>query len=473
MSRQLPSFVRTTAFRLTLLSAALFALSSFLILAFVYAASAGAALRRTDAVINDELAAVERRYDESGIQGVNRYILQRTVGGSDVLYLLINPNGRLLSGNLNGMPEAPVSDEGWLDFVYGRSPVDGEDSARDSRRARARAVPIGDGYTVFVGIDIENENRLIGRMLRAILAASALVIALGIISGVVVSRRFSRRLDAVNMVARTVMRGDLTRRAPRDGSGDELDELSANFNSMLDRLEELMHRMRNVGDSIAHDLRSPLTRMRNRMEDALRAEGDRPSRQAALEQALNDSDELLGVFNAILSISRIEAGERRDSFEIFDPGPLVTDMGELYEPVCEDSGHDFGIQAESGLVIRGDPNLVSQAMANMLDNAVKYTPSGGAIQLRLRQCSDGRPEISVTDTGPGIAEADRLRVTQRFVRLEESRNQPGSGLGLSLVKAIADIHRAELVLDDGPGSHDGQGAGLRIALIFPIAEKTA
>jgi signal transduction histidine kinase len=234
-----------------------------------------------------------------------------------------------------------------------------------------------------------------------------------------------------------------------------------------------MHRMRNVGDSIAHDLRSPLTRMRNRMEDALRADGDRKSRQAALEQALNDSDELLGVFNAILSISRIEAGERRDSFETFDPAPLVSDMGELYEPVCEDSGHDFGVQVDDGLVIRGDPNLVSQAMANMLDNAAKYTPAGGAIQLRLRQCRDGRVEISVTDTGPGIPEADRLRVTQRFVRLEESRNQPGSGLGLSLVKAIADVHNAELILDDGAGSHDGDGTGLRIALVFPFADKTA
>lgn len=473
MTRRLPSFVRTTAFRLTLLSAALFALSSFLILAFVYAASAGAALRRTDAVINDELAAVERRFEDSGIEGVNRYILQRTVGGSDVLYLLINPNGRLLSGNLNGMPDAPRSEQGWLDFVYGRSPVDGEDADRDSRRARARAVTIGDGYTVFIGVDVEDEDRLIGRMLRAILAASALVIALGIISGVVVSRRFSRRLDAVNTVARTVMRGDLTRRAPRNGSGDELDELSSNFNSMLDRLEELMHRMRNVGDSIAHDLRSPLTRMRNRMEDAIRDEGDTQSRHAALEQALADSDELLGVFNAILSISRIEAGERKDSFETFDPSLLVSDIGELYEPVCEETGHQFGMQIEGSVQIRGDKNLVSQAMANMLDNAVKYTPEGGAIQLRLRECSDGRAEISVTDTGPGIPEEDRVRVTQRFVRLEKSRNQPGSGLGLSLVKAISDVHGAELVLDDGPGSLDGSGTGLRIALVFPAVKNSA
>ena len=473
MTRRLPSFVRTTAFRLTLLSAALFALSSFLILAFVYAASAGAALRRTDAVINDELAAVERRYDESGIDGVNRYILQRTVGGSDFLYLLINPNGRLLSGNLNGIPEASVGEGGWLDFVYGRAPADGDVEDRDSRRARARLVEIGDGYSVFIGIDIDDEDRLIGRMLRAILAASALVIALGIASGVVVSRRFSRRLDAINTVARTVKGGDLTRRAPRNGSGDELDELSANFNAMLDRLEELMHRMRNVGDSIAHDLRSPLTRMRNRMEDALREDGDRRSRQAALEQALVDSDELLGVFNAILSISRIEAGERKDSFETFDPSPLVADMGELYEPVCEDTGHSFGMQTEPGLTIRGDKSLVSQAMANMLDNAVKYTPPGGAIQLRLRQCSDGRVEISVTDTGPGIPEADRVRVTQRFVRLEESRNQPGSGLGLSLVKAIADIHGASLDLAEGAGGVDGHGPGLRIALVFPQVEEKA
>ena len=473
MTRRLPSFVRTTAFRLTLLSAALFALSSFLILAFVYAASAGAALRRTDAVILDEFAALDRRFEDSGIDGVNRYILQRTVGGSDFLYLLINPNGRVLSGNLNGLPDAQPDNEGWLDFVYGRAPAGEEDEARDSRRARARLVEVGDGYSVFIGVDFEDEDRLIGRMLRAILIASALVIALGIASGVVVSRRFSRRLDAINAVARTVKGGDLSPRAPRNGSGDELDELSSNFNAMLERLEELMQRMRNVGDSIAHDLRSPLTRMRNRMEDALRDDGDRQSRQAALEQALSDSDELLGVFNAILSISRIEAGERRDSFESFDAAPLVTDIGELYEPVCEDSGHSFGMQVEAGLEIRGDKSLVSQAMANMLDNAVKYTPEGGAIQLRLRKCSDGRTEISVTDTGPGIPEEDRIRVTQRFVRLEKSRNQPGSGLGLSLVKAIADVHGAALTLDEGAGGVDGHGPGLRIAMIFPADEEKA
>ncbi|WP_394694197.1 ATP-binding protein [Hyphobacterium sp.] len=473
MTRRLPSFVRTTAFRLTLLSAALFALSSFLILAFVYAASAGAALRRTDAVILDEFAALDRRFEDSGIDGVNRYILQRTVGGSDFLYLLINPNGRVLSGNLNGLPDAQPDNEGWLDFVYGRAPAGEEDEARDSRRARARLVEVGDGYSVFIGVDFEDEDRLIGRMLRAILIASALVIALGIASGVVVSRRFSRRLDAINAVARMVKGGDLSPRAPRNGSGDELDELSSNFNAMLERLEELMQRMRNVGDSIAHDLRSPLTRMRNRMEDALRDDGDRQSRQAALEQALSDSDELLGVFNAILSISRIEAGERRDSFESFDAAPLVTDIGELYEPVCEDSGHSFGMQVEAGLEIRGDKSLVSQAMANMLDNAVKYTPEGGAIQLRLRKCSDGRTEISVTDTGPGIPEADRIRVTQRFVRLEKSRNQPGSGLGLSLVKAIADVHGAALTLDEGAGGVDGHGPGLRIAMIFPADEEKA
>lgn len=473
MMWRLPTFLRTTAFRLTLLSAALFALSSFLILTFVYAASAGAALNRTDAGINEELAAIERRYDEAGVDGVNRYILQRTVGGSDFLYLLINENGRLLSGNLNGLPEGAVSEDGWLDFIYGRAPAGEESDSRDDRRARARLVQIGSGHAVFVGVDVEDENRLIGRMLRAILISSALVIALGIASGVVVSRRFSRRLDHINSVARHVRSGDLTSRARQNGSGDELDELSGNFNDMLDRLEEMVHRMRNVGDSIAHDLRSPLTRMRNRMEAALREDGDRASRQAALEQAMSDSDELLGVFNAILSISRIEAGERRDSFETFDPAPLVDDLAELYEPVCDESGLTFGWDTVSGLMIRGDRSLVSQALSNMLDNAVKYTPEGGAIQLRLRRCSDGRAEISVTDTGPGIPERDRLRVTQRFVRLEKSRNKPGSGLGLSLVKAIADIHRADLILEDGAGGLDGLGPGLRIGLVFPPNKEKA
>ncbi|MEO1037947.1 MAG: HAMP domain-containing sensor histidine kinase [Pseudomonadota bacterium] len=467
-ARRLPAFARTTTFRLTLLSAALFALSSFVILSLVYGASVGAAMRRADIAIEAEIAAVEARFDSGGAQAANRYIVQRSVGGGEYLYLLLQASGRRVSGNISALPATPRDAQGRVRFVYDRAPVAGG-SAEDEagRAARGRIVDLGGEYQLFVGLDVEEEERFVGNILNAVLLASGLSLALGLASGAVVSRRFSRRLEAINSVAREVMGGRLQTRAPRTFSGDEIDELSSNFNDMLDRVERLMHRMRTAGDSIAHDLRLPLTRMRGRLESALVEAGDLAAREAALSQAVNDSDELLKTFNAVLSLSRLETGERRRAFEDLDPCAILADVAELYEPVCEEMGLDFVHEAEADLTLLGDRELLAQAVANLLDNAMKYTPTGGAVALRCRRCASGEVEISVTDTGPGIPADQRERVLERFVRLEKSRNQPGVGLGLSLVHAIAEVHGASLKLDDGPGSLDGAGTGLRVALVFP------
>lgn len=461
------AFLRTTAFRQTLLSAALFAFSSLLILAFVYAFSVGASVRRADAAVLEEIEAVQARLRAGGVEAANRYVLQRTTAGAgDYLYLLVHPAGRRMSGNLSALPAVQPDGEDRIEFQYGRPVADGAETGSDTRRARGRIVDLPGGHRLLVGVDVEEEERLVARLLNAVLFASGLALALGVAAGALVSRRFVRRLDTINAVARDVKAGDLKHRAPRNYSGDELDELSANFNAMLDRVEQLMARMKTVGDSIAHDLRSPLTRMRNRLESALREEGGLKAREAALNQAVSDADELLGVFNAVLSISRIEAGERREVLQEMDPAPVTADLAELYDPVCEEAGLDFSYEAEAGAKILGDRGLLSQALANLLDNAVKYTPKGGAVALRLRTRASGEVEISVTDTGPGVPEADRARITQRFVRLEQSRTQPGSGLGLSLVQAVADLHDARLELSDGPGVVDGRGPGLRAALVF-------
>ncbi len=469
------AFLRTTAFRQTLLSAALFALASFVTLGFVYAASAGMVLRRADAAINEEVAELDASFQAGGIRTVNRYILERTVGGgADYLYLLVHPSGRSLSGNLTYLPDVQPDDEGRVQFTY-RRPVAGDsgdeaDDGKDDRTARGRIIDLPSGYRLYVGLDVDEETRLVSRMLNTILAASALALALGVAAGIFVSRRFVRRLDRINTVARRVKAGDLQPRAPRNFTGDELDELSENFNNMLDRVEALMHRMRHTGDSIAHDLRTPLTRMRNRLDEALREDGDRASREQALERAVADTDELLGIFNAILSLSRLEAGESRASIQTLDPADIAADLAELYEPVCEDDGLSFNSEIQSGLTLLGDRGLLSQALANILDNAVKYTPSGGAVTLRLRETGEGMIELSVTDTGPGIPDTDRERVTQRFVRLDNSRTKPGSGLGLSLVQAIVDVHNGRFELGEGPGVvADGHGAGLRASLCFPKA----
>ncbi len=457
-----------------MLSAALFALSSFVILAFVYVASAGMMLRRADASINEEVTALEARFQAGGIRSINRYILQRTVGGgADYLYLLVHPSGRSLSGNLSDLPETVPDNEGRLQFTYRRPVVAGataEDDEKDTRAARGRLVELPSGYQLFVGLDVDEENSLVGRMLNTIFAASALALALGVAGGIFISRRFVARLDAINNVARNVRAGDLTRRAPRNNTGDELDELSENFNNMLDRVEALMHRMRHTGDSIAHDLRTPLTRMRNRLDEALREEGDLVAREQTLERAVTDTDELLGIFNSILSLSRLESGESRKTIGRMDPAVVAEDLAETYEYVCEDEGLEFSLEVERGMEVFADRGLLLQGLDNLLGNAVKYTPSGGAVTLRLRQNSEGCAEFSVTDTGPGIPTEDRERVTQRFVRLDNSRTLPGSGLGLSLVQAIVDVHNGRFELGEGPGHAEGDhGPGLRAAMCFPLA----
>lgn len=464
---RLPGFARTTAFRLTLLSAALFAFSSFVILALVYAATVTAGIRRADNAIAQESVTIEARFRAEGAAAANRYIVQRSVAGGEFLYLLNQPSGRRLSGNISNLPSTPPDAQGRVRFTYQRALASGQTATDQGRAARGLISELEGGYTLFVGLDVEDEDRFVAYILNSVLIASGLAVALGIVSGAVVSRRFSRRLEAINEAAREVMAGRLQTRAPRTFSGDELDDLSANFNDMLDRVERLMQRMRSAGDSIAHDLRLPLTRMRGRLESALVEAGGLADREAALAQAISDADELLKTFNAVMSLSRLQAGERRRAFETIDPSEILADVAELYEPVCEETGHDFALDAPSGLSILADRELVAQAVANLVDNAIKYTPEGGAIMLRARQTSSGDVEISVTDTGPGIPSDDRPRVLERFVRLEASRNLPGVGLGLSLVHAIAEVHGAELALDDGPGASHGDGTGLRVALRFP------
>ena len=475
-SWRVPAFARTTAFKLTLLSAALFALSSFAILALVYGASVGAAIRRADAAITSELQAIEARAVTGGIQGVNRYVVQRSVGGSEFLYLLTSGNGQRVSGNLSAIPVGTPDNQGRVHFEYERAPLDEIASGSTppppmTRAGRGRIATFEGGYNLFVGLDVEEETRFVSNMLNAVLVASGLSLALGIVSGAVLSRRFAKRLEAINAAARQVMAGDIQTRTPRTYSGDDLDELSANFNAMLDKLEHLMHRMRTAGDSIAHDLRMPLTRMRGRLETALVQDSDDSDYQAALGQAINDTDELLKTFSAVMSLSRLQTGERRKALEVINPSEILADVAEMYEPVCEDVGLEFSAEIEENLALKGDRELIAQSAANLIDNAVKYTPTGGAVCLRARQCSDKHIEISVTDTGPGIPAEDRVRVLERFVRLEKSRTQPGVGLGLSLVQAIAELHRAELTLDDGPGAVEGvdecAGPGLRVALVFP------
>jgi signal transduction histidine kinase len=294
------------------------------------------------------------------------------------------------------------------------------------------------------------------------------VIVLGLAGGVFVARDVSRNVTALTDVINAARMGDLGARAPLRGAGDELDELATGLNDMLERLQRSIAGLRHAGDAIAHDLRSPLTRLRARMEAALiETEAGRGDPEVALRQALDDADGMLRTFGAVLAIARLEAAASAPDQATFDPSELAAGVAELYEPVSEEKGLDFAAELASGLALRGNRDFIAQALANLLDNAVKYTPAGGAVMLRVRRRTSGEIELSVTDTGPGVPEADRERVVDRFVRLENSRNAPGAGLGLSLVAAVARAHGGRLELDEGPGAFDGKGPGLRAALVLP------
>ncbi|MGH6997807.1 MAG: sensor histidine kinase, partial [Phenylobacterium sp.] len=300
--------------------------------------------------------------------------------------------------------------------------------------------------------------------------AGALVIVLGLAGGLLVSRNVSRSMGALNDVVAAVRNGDFDARAAVRGARDEFDELSEGINEMLDRLQRSMAGHRHAGDAIAHDLRSPLTRLRARLETAyLDVEAGKGDAEEALAQALDDTDGVLKTFGAVLAIARLQAAGQAPDQNLFDPAELAADLAELYEPTCEDKGLEFGAEFAKNLQARGNREFLAQALANLLDNAVKYTPTGGAIMLRVRRRSSGEIEFSVTDTGPGVPDEDRARVVERFVRLENSRSEPGSGLGLSLVAAVAEAHGGRLELSEGPGKVGEMGPGLRVALILPRA----
>jgi signal transduction histidine kinase len=336
------------------------------------------------------------------------------------------------------------------------------------RPARGLQERMSGGEWMFVGADVGEAEGFVVRILRALWGAGALVILLGLAGGVLVSRDVSRKMASLNDVIEAARGGDLAARAKVRGTGDEYDELAGGLNDMLERLERSIGGLRHAGDAIAHDLRSPLTRLRARLEAAMiEADAGRADPKLALHQALDDADGVLRTFSAVLAIARLEAAGDAPDQSQFDPGVLAAGVAELYEPLCEDKGLEFKAELTPGLQVKGNREILAQALANILDNAVKYTPTGGAVMLRVRRRSSGDFEISVTDTGPGVPAADRARVVERFVRLEHSRNQPGVGLGLSLVAAVARSHRGHLELDEGPGVVGDTGPGLRVALVLP------
>jgi len=468
---RLPRIFRTTPFRLTLLFLALFAAAASAFLAYIYIATAGEAARRTDREIEREMRTLTAAYERAGVDAVNQSLIERAASERPFLYLLIGPDGRRISGSIEASPvEHFTGTPAWTTFHVS----DLEQGQPIQRPARGLQERLAGGESLFVGADVAEDEAYVVKVVRALWGAGALVILLGLAGGILVSRNVSQSVTNLTGVVDAVRGGDLAARAPVRGARDEFDELAAGLNEMLDRLERSMAGHRHAGDAIAHDLRSPLTRLRARLEVAyLDVEAGRGDPTQALQQALEDTDGVLKTFQVVLAIARLQAAGAAPDPTSFDLAELAADVAELYAPLCEEKGLEFDSELTRGLTVSANRDFVAQALANILDNAVKYTPAGGAVMLRVRRRTSGDAEASVTDTGPGVPEPDRARVAERFVRLENSRNAPGAGLGLSLVAAVAEAHAGALELDEGPGKVGELGPGLRVALVLPARPERA
>jgi signal transduction histidine kinase len=321
-------------------------------------------------------------------------------------------------------------------------------------------------FHLLVGRDIEERIRLRDIIERAFGYSLLFIGILGCLGSWFIARRVLKRVDDMTEITRDIMAGDLDGRLKIAGTGDELDRLAQNLNDMLDRIGELMRGMREVSDNIAHDLKTPLTRLRNKADEAMRTAKTPDELKAALEATIEESDNLIRIFNALLMIARLEAGNAREALADFDAAEAVQDVAELYEALAEEAGISLEVSVENGLPIHGSRELLGQAMANLLDNALKYgaAPDGGpqTISVSARRV-DHEIRIVVADHGPGIPEEERNHVLERFVRLETARSRPGFGLGLSLVAAVARLHEGRLVLEDN-------APGLRVVLILPLKE---
>lgn len=452
---------KTSTFRLSAIYLAFFAVSVMAVLGYVYWNTAGLIERQTDATIRAEVQALADQYRIFGLEGVAETVRRRSSQRSAGVYILAG-GGRRIAGNLEEVPPRTAGQSGWIEF-----PITINLAGRMSNRtARAFYTNLSGDYELVVGRDIGEMKQFGDIIRRTMISALVIALVLGLGGGLLTSRNFLRRVDAITGASRAIMAGNMSSRMPVSGTNDELDRLAFSLNEMLDQIERLMTGLKDVSSNVAHDLKTPLTRMRARVESALR-DGSGQEQRAALEQTIRDSEQLLRTFDALLSIARTEAGEPRELLRLFDASELVSDVAELHQPLAEEAGGSLSIKVEPGLHVMADRQLLAQAVSNLIDNALKYGQSvpDGKPQITVSAgLSAGEVLISVADKGTGIAEADRARVLDRFVRLEESRSKPGNGLGLSLVAGIMKLHNGSVRLADN-------NPGLRVELVLPLQPK--
>jgi len=438
----------SSTFKQALIAIATFGLIVSAILSYVYLSTSSYVRGRSDRAIESECSDLLSANDRIGRDGLAALIKQRIADGNwaDHVYLLVDPSLAVLAGNLRAWPSTITTDQGWAEF---RVPASSPGMDQPLIRAMLETLPNGD--RLLVGRDIGDLDSFTRQIKMAVFFSVLLMFSLAGVASVLITRRTVGRIESINATSRAIMLSGLDKRIPLRGTRDEWDRVAENLNLMLDRIEVLMSEVKQVSDNVAHDLRTPLTRMRGRLEKAYHAQRSGEDDQSLIGDTIADLDAVLRIFASLTRIAQIEAHTRKGAFCTVDLVEIVGKVVELYDAAAEQDGTRLTVAGDRAVFATGDPDLIFDAIANLVDNAIKHGRAGGDVVV-TSEIVDATPVISIADDGPGIPADERGQVFKRFYRLEHSRYAPGNGLGLSLVAAVARLHGARIeMLDNSPG----------------------
>lgn len=455
--------VRTTAFKLTLVYLLVFVVLSLALIAYISSTTASLLDRQLNAAIDREVSELSDEFRDRGLFKLIETIERRSIRPDASVYLITDFSGNPIAGNVSQLmydpAEASAGDTFPVRYIR-LAQIDDPDA--EAHRALATLSVLGGGYRLLVGRDVEDRIEFSQIIRRSIRGAIVVVVALALVSWIFLSRSVLRKVDGIAASSRQIVAGDLSRRLPTDDTGDEFDRLAKSVNGMLDEIERLHGGLQEVSQNIAHDLKTPLTRLRNRLDELSRHVGEPDRSEAELAAAIEECDQLIRTFDALLTIARVESHSAGVALEPTDLSALVRDMAEFYDPAAEDVGMTLETRVTPDLVVAGEPNLLRTMIANLLDNALKYGRGAeGRVELSVAR-EDDAAVLTVRDFGPGVEAADRGRLTERFVRGDAARSKPGAGLGLSMVKAIVGQHGGRMTLEDAE-------PGLAVRIALPLA----
>lgn len=467
MESKLARLIKTFTFRLALVYVGLFSLSVIILFAFIYTFEMNYLQAQITEAIRTQYTYLLDEYKQSGTSGIEARVKELIADDDDgnEIYLLVNQKFEKLAGNLNEWPidatkeSAFEKDGNWVHFN-----IEGTRTNPRGIGVKAIMIPLSKWRFLLVGQSLQSNERIENTIVQTFWASLLLTLCMAFIGAIIMTRSVMGRINIINRSAYTIMHGNLSARIPFTTGGDEFDDLSANLNQMLDRIETLLLSLSQFANNIAHDLRSPLNRIINRLEAGLRTFDEENPARRLLEKNIQEMHDLVGTFNSILKISELEANTEFREFESCNLQEIVGNLVEFYEPYAAEKHIAITNIFDGPLIIFGEKNLLTQAIANLIDNALKFTPKDGEIFI-VADTAGGHTDIVIADNGPGIPQEYRDKVFEKFFRLEQSRHTKGNGLGLSLVAAIARIHNASITLED---NHPG----LRVTLSFPQGAAT-